>query len=76
MSAHNIVTQMEDGIVSTAGTNGKVLFWENAAPTNGVAGYATGCLWINTAGSSTTTRIYINGGTNASAAWKSITTAA
>jgi hypothetical protein len=75
MSAHNIVTQMEDGIVTTPGTSGKVLIWENAAPTDSVGGYARGCIWINTAGTTTTTRIYINGGTNTSSSWKAITTA-
>ncbi|MES2155739.1 MAG: hypothetical protein V4510_11445, partial [bacterium] len=42
-----------------------------AAPTASIAGYAKGCLFVNTAGS-LGTLVYFNSGTTTSAIWTSI----
>jgi hypothetical protein len=76
MSAHNLVSQLEEATVSTSGTSGRVLEWRHAAPAGGESGYAKGALWINTAATTTTTRIYINTGSNTSASWANFTTSA
>lgn len=74
MSAHNLGSQIEDARVTTAGTSGKFLFIENSTPTDGAVGYARGCLWVNTAaGATTTTRFYINAGSETSSTWKAFT---
>ena len=72
MSAHNLGSQLEETSVVTSGTSGKAFVWESSAPAGGESGFAKGAIWINTAGSSTTTRIYINSGSNTSATWTSI----
>lgn len=41
-------------------------------PTNGAAGYARGCLFINSAGNGTNTDTYINQGSSTSATWLNI----
>jgi len=55
----------------TMGTAGIGIFWGNAAPT-GTA--PKGSLYINTGGSSTSTRLYVN--TDGATTWTNVTTAA
>jgi hypothetical protein len=74
MSAHNLGSQIEDARITTAGTSGRFIAIENSTPTDSVAGYARGCLWINTNSSATTTtRLYINAGSETSTSWKAFT---
>jgi hypothetical protein len=44
----------------------------NTTPTDGVANYMTGCLWINRSGSPGSV-LYVNIGSNTSANWLNIT---
>ena len=74
MSAHNLGTHLEEMTISTPTTSGKAILWNDGAPAGGESGYAKGCIWVNCLGNSTTTRLYVNGGTNSSASWISITT--
>lgn len=77
MSAHNLGTQIEDARITTSGTSGRFIAIENSTPTDATVGYARGCLWINTASTATTTtRFYINAGSETSATWKAFTHAA
>ena len=78
MSAHNTIDQIAEAVGPQGiGTSqGKCFAWFNGVPTASASGYAKGCIAINVAASTTTTRIYINSGTNASATWASITTSA
>ena len=72
MSAHNTSAELRATTITTSGTNGKIYDVGHAVPTNSTAGFSTGCIYINTAGATTITRIYINTGTNASSTWTSI----
>ena len=76
MSAHNQISELSEAVGPTGiGTSqGKCFAWFNGVPTASASGYAKGCLAINVAGSSTTTRLYINSGTNAAATWATFTT--
>lgn len=76
MSAHNLGTQIEEARIVNSGTNGKFIDFVHAAPAGGETGFAKGALWINTAASSTTTRLYINTGSNTSATWANFTASA
>lgn len=40
-------------------------------PTNGQAGFATGCVWVNTSGTAGSI-YYINTGTNTSSTWTNL----
>lgn len=76
MSAHNTIDQLAEAVgPSNIGTSqGKCFAWFNGVPTASAPGYAKGCIAINVAATTTTTRIYVNSGTNTSATWASITT--
>lgn len=78
MSAHNMISELSEAVGPTSiGTSqGKCFAWFNGVPTASAAGYAKGCLAVNVAASSTTTRLYINSGTNAAATWVTFTTSA
>lgn len=52
-------------------TIGIVFASQNAAPTASLAGYAPGCIFINTAGA-VGSFVYVNSGTLASATWSNI----
>lgn len=64
MSAHNIISQINDG---TDG-QGKVLMFKTSAPTAGAVGISKGALWLD----SSTGVMYQNSGTTASAAWTAV----
>jgi hypothetical protein len=78
MSAHNLISELSDAVGPTSiGTSqGKCFAWFNGVPTASAAGYAKGCIAINVAASTSSTRLYINSGTNASATWSSFTASA
>jgi hypothetical protein len=64
MSAHNIISQINDG---TDG-QGKVLMFKTSAPTTGVVGISKGALWLD----SSTGVMYQNSGTTTSASWTAV----
>lgn len=78
MSAHNQITELQEAVGPTGigSEQGKCFAWFNGVPTASAAGYAKGCLAINVAATTTTTRLYINSGTAASATWSSFTASA
>lgn len=76
MSAHNTSSELRATTITNSGTNGKIYDIGHAVPTGSTAGFAKGCLYINTAGTTTNDRIYINSGSNTSSTWTNITAAA
>ena len=83
MSQHNLQAQLETAMMTASGkalynpsAGGSMLAWGTAIPTDGTAGYAVGCLFINTGGTSTTTNLYTNRGSATSCAFKAFTSVA
>lgn len=78
MSSHNQISELSEAVGPTGiGTSqGKCFAWFNGVPTASAAGYAKGCIAINIAATTTTTRLYINSGTNTSATWANFTASA
>lgn len=74
MSAHNLGSQLDDAVIVNPQTTGRIMFHSTTTPTDGVAGFARGCLWVNTNSTATNaTRLYINAGSDTSATWKAFT---
>lgn len=61
-----------EGVIARDKEGNITRFKAATTPTNSVAGYAKGCEWINTAGSTSTTA-YRNVGTATSTTWLSTT---
>jgi hypothetical protein len=76
MSIHNTASQLMLSTIATPTTNGLLIVAGDGAPPASAAGYAKSCLYIRTDGSTGTTRLYINTGTNASATWSTFTASA
>jgi hypothetical protein len=57
------------GLPSRPGTSSTAT---TGVPTNGIAGFAPGALFINYKASSLGTYLYVNTGTNASATWTNV----
>ena len=78
MSAHNLISELSDAVGPNGiGTSqGKCFAWFAGVPTGSIAGYAKGCIAINTVATTTTSRLYINSGTNVSTTWVTFTTSA
>lgn len=78
MSSHNQISELAEAVGPTGiGTSqGKCFAWFDGVPTASAAGYAKGCIAINIAATTTTTRLYINSGTNTSATWANFTASA
>jgi hypothetical protein len=78
MSSHNQIAELSEAVGPTGiGTSqGKCFAWFNGVPTASASGYAKGCIAINVAATTTSTRLYINSGTNASATWSNFTASA
>jgi hypothetical protein len=80
MSAHNLLAQLEfvdigDGeeefFLGDPDVGGKFLAGSNVVPTDATAGYAPGCLYLHLDGTGQGTS-YVNGGTKASCAFRSL----
>lgn len=54
------------GLIARDGTRGNLIAYGTTKPTDGTAGYAPGCLWINVSAYSEATTLYFNTGTLAS----------
>jgi hypothetical protein len=76
MSIHNAASDLSQSPVATSTTNGILFTFGDGAPPASASGYAKGCLYVRTDASSTTTRLYINSGTNTSATWSTFTASA
>jgi len=63
MSPHNLLNWLQ----SMLGFGGRLMVWSTAAPSNSVAGYAGGCIWIRCSDSNS--KVYINTGSNTSTTW-------
>lgn len=69
MSAHNEVTELAN-ITFNGGRCGLIL--STAAPTDSIAGFAPGCLWLYSVDSAS--YLYINTGTASSTTWTKVGT--
>lgn len=63
--------QSQDGRAVTVDALQNAIIYQTSAPTNGVLGYSTGCLWINKSGTAGSI-LYINQGTTTSSTWFAI----
>jgi hypothetical protein len=68
-SRHKV--QDATGVINHQTPDGILQIVQRAAPSNGVAGYAPGCLWQNVAGTAGSV-LYVNQGTYTSATWLNI----
>ena len=78
MSAHNQITELSEAVGPTGiGTSqGRCFAWFNGVPTASASGYAKGCIAVNVASTTASTRLYINSGSNTSATWVNFTASA
>jgi hypothetical protein len=58
-------------ILENGAPDRKLYVAATTTPTNGVAGYEVGCVWVNTAGSASSI-FYVNTGTRTSATWTNL----
>ena len=72
MSGHNALEELNRE--SEIAHNGKILDFGNTVPTDGAAGYATGCLFLHTDGGDGTS-LYVNEGSSTTADFNAITVA-
>lgn len=63
--------QSGDGTIVAEGPARALYVVKNTTPTNGVAGFGTGCFWINRQGTAGTI-FYVNTGTVTSTTWLNI----
>lgn len=72
MGAHNALDELNKE--AEIAHNGKIMDFGNTVPTDGVSGFATGCLFLHTDGGDGTS-LFVNEGTAASADFNAITVA-
>lgn len=73
MSGHNALFELNE--IASSAHGGKILDFGNTVPSDGVSGYATGCIFIHTDGGDGTA-LYVNEGSSTSANFNAITVAA
>ena len=66
MRVHRLQDGRGDLLANSAGQS--LFHYDSAAPSNGVSGYAVGCIWMNYSGTAGTI-FYVNQGTTTSATW-------
>lgn len=74
MSGHNALFELNE--VASSAHGGKILDFGNTVPTDGTAGYAPSCIFLDTnstGGAGAATHIFINVGTAASCNFDGIT---
>jgi len=76
MSSHGLAGDLASMQVRTEDSSGRALAWENSIPQEGAVGFIHGALWINTAATKNTERIFINVRTVEDALWAPLTIAA